>query len=178
MISKIISGGQTGVDIAALRAGMSRGIPTGGTMPKGFRTLAGPKPEWAAEFGLVEHASPAYPPRTYDNVRNADITIRIAVDFDSAGERCTQMAIDKYKRPQFDVYVIDMGTSIAALSSGGRYRASKEHTLGAANKIREVSDAIGRDVVVNFAGNSEKTARGIDRFAENVVRLIIEATCG
>jgi len=35
----VISGGQCGVDVAALRAAKSCGLRTGGMMPRGFRTL-------------------------------------------------------------------------------------------------------------------------------------------
>ena len=63
MLTKIISGGQTGVDAAALRAAKAVGIPTGGTAPKGWLTEDGPAP-WLAEYGLVESDSPFYPPRT------------------------------------------------------------------------------------------------------------------
>ena len=51
MIGKIISGGQTGVDQAALRAAKACGIPTGGWAPKGWRTEDGPAP-WLADLGL------------------------------------------------------------------------------------------------------------------------------
>jgi len=132
-------------------------------MPKGFRTLIGPRPDWAREFGLTEHASAAYPPRTYQNVRDSDITIRIALNFDSAGERCTAAAISRYGRPSLDVQW-----------TGRRFSVSE--IIGAANKILAVHAALKRPVVVNFAGNSEKTACGIERAAETFVRLVIR-TC-
>jgi hypothetical protein len=74
VLEKIISGGQTGGDQGGLFAGRDLGIPTGGTAPAGWRTQAG-SASWLASFGLVEHASNLYPPRTEDNVRNADGTI-------------------------------------------------------------------------------------------------------
>ncbi len=168
-IARIISGGQTGVDVAALRAAKARHVPTGGTMPKGFRTLIGSKPEWAREFGLEEHTSDKYPPRTYKNVRDADVTIRIAVDFESAGERCTMQAIQSYGRPWFDVHVRRAGRGLVA---------DQDDIFGAADKIHEVSAALGRPVVVNFAGNSEKTVPGLEAFAEGVVKMIIDASEG
>ncbi len=42
MIKKIISGGQTGADQAALDAAIKWDIPHGGWIPKGGRTEAGP----------------------------------------------------------------------------------------------------------------------------------------
>jgi hypothetical protein len=53
MIQRVISGGQTGVDQAALRAAKACGIPTGGWCPLGFLTEAGPMPA-LADFGLAE----------------------------------------------------------------------------------------------------------------------------
>jgi predicted Rossmann-fold nucleotide-binding protein len=38
MLTRVISGGQTGVDQAALRAAKTRGIATGGFAPKGWLT--------------------------------------------------------------------------------------------------------------------------------------------
>jgi len=165
-IARIISGGQTGVDIAALRAAKSRNIPTGGTMPKGFRTLNGPKPEWAREFGLQEHASASYPPRTYQNVRDADVTIRIAFDFDSAGERCTAKAIAQYGKPSADI----------RLRRGrGGLIADEEDIFEAASCICEASHKLYRNARVNIAGNSERTAPGIEAFAEGLVMMLIDA---
>ena len=79
MMERVISGGQTGADQAGLAAAKACGIPTGGWMPKGFLTTAGPAPELAAEFGLKEHSG-EYAERTGANVRDADATIRFAVD--------------------------------------------------------------------------------------------------
>ena len=74
---RIISGGQTGVDIAALRAAKAAGLPTGGWMPKGFPTAAGPRPDYAALYGMQETASDKYPERTRKNVEASDVTVVI-----------------------------------------------------------------------------------------------------
>ncbi len=166
-IARIISGGQTGVDIAALRAAKARRIPTGGTMPKGFRTLIGPMPEWALKFGLAEHTSPAYPPRTYQNVRDSDMTIRLALDFSSAGERCTRKAVDQYRKPLCDVSLRRHGTGLIV---------DESDVFMAGEFVQALSARLGRAVVVNFAGNSEKTVPGIERAAECFVKMIIDSS--
>ena len=51
------------------------GIPTGGFVPKGFLTEAGPRPDLAADYGLEETGTTAYPGRTQRNVRLADGTV-------------------------------------------------------------------------------------------------------
>ena len=47
MIERVISGGQTGADQAGLAVAKRLGIPTGGCMPKGWLTEAGPRPDFA-----------------------------------------------------------------------------------------------------------------------------------
>jgi hypothetical protein len=46
---------------------------------------------------IIEHASSGYAPRTYANATNSDVTIAIAVDYTTAGERLTHRAAgEKY----------------------------------------------------------------------------------
>lgn len=54
MLSKVISGGETGVDQAALEAAKACGIATGGTIGKGFMTESGSDPSLGEKYGLVE----------------------------------------------------------------------------------------------------------------------------
>lgn len=104
-VTKIISGAQIGADIAGLRAGKRLKLETGGWIPRGFKTKDGPRPEYASEYGIQEHDSPRYPPRTYRNVQDADGTVRFAYDFSSPGELCTLRAITEMGRPYFDAPV-------------------------------------------------------------------------
>ncbi len=74
LLKKIISGGQTGADRAALEAGKRLGYKTGGTVPRGYRTNTG-SDQSLKEFGVVEDASREYPPRTIKNVQDSDGTV-------------------------------------------------------------------------------------------------------
>ena len=74
-LRKIISGGQTGADQAGLFAAEDLGLETGGWMPLGCRTQAGPRPDLRLRFKMKESASAAYPPRTRFNVVESDGTI-------------------------------------------------------------------------------------------------------
>jgi hypothetical protein len=74
MISKIISGGQTGADQAGLFAARLLGIETGGFVPLGYMTEAGPAP-WLKEYGLVETPHREYQYRTVLNVQHSDATV-------------------------------------------------------------------------------------------------------
>jgi len=53
-LKKIISGGQTGADRAALEAAYSLGIQTGGIVPLGFITSDGKCPELGSKFHLKQ----------------------------------------------------------------------------------------------------------------------------
>src|SRR5580700_2308068 len=88
ILRKIISGGQTGADEAALRVAKELGLETSGWMPRGFRTEVGPRPDLALTYGLQEHHSGRYQPRTYSNVIFSDNTL-IFGNLNSPGCRLT-----------------------------------------------------------------------------------------
>jgi Icc protein len=71
-ISKIISGGQTGVDRAALDVAIALGIKHGGWCPKGRLSETGIIP---AHYLLTESNSDQYDERTALNVRDSDGTL-------------------------------------------------------------------------------------------------------
>ena len=72
MIEKIISGGQTGVDRAALDVAMELGIACGGWCPAGRHADDGPIP---ARYPLQETADIDHTVRTENNVRHSDATL-------------------------------------------------------------------------------------------------------
>jgi hypothetical protein len=83
-VARIVSGGQTGVDRAALDAALALGLPCGGWCPKGRRAEDGPIAE---RYPLLETDSPRYAARTRMNVLAADGTLilnRGALDGGSA----------------------------------------------------------------------------------------------
>jgi len=69
---KVISGGQTGVDRAALDAAGELGLPTGGWCPRGRRAEDGAIPD---HYPLTELPSAAYGARTRKNIAAADATL-------------------------------------------------------------------------------------------------------
>ena len=85
--------------MGGILAAVDLGIATGGVMPRGFRTEAGPRPEYAALYGAVEHASPDYPARTQANVEGSDATVVFASDPDGDGTRLTLDACAERGRP-------------------------------------------------------------------------------
>jgi len=68
----IVSGGQTGVDRAALDIALRHGLPIGGWCPKGRLAEDGPV---SPAYPLKETPSSAYEERTRWNVRDSDGTL-------------------------------------------------------------------------------------------------------
>jgi predicted Rossmann-fold nucleotide-binding protein len=88
IVEKVISGGQTGVDQAGLRAAKDSGISTGGWLPNGCITLEGSCPDLLELYSMQEHPRKGYPARTEANVRDSDGIIRFAENFKTSGEKC------------------------------------------------------------------------------------------
>lgn len=167
-IVKVISGGQTGVDQAGLRAAKACGLETGGTAPRGFRTDDGPAPWLAADYGLSEHASAEYPPRTADNVMSADATILFGAP--SPGTNLTHRLCVADRKPFVWVFW--------GLGTLGRYTPVGEwgtsHTPG---MVATWAMSIGKppcDLVLNIAGNRERSTPGISAVAEQYLRDVFE----
>lgn len=74
-VTKIISGGQSGADLAGLITAKKLGLETGGWTPKNFKTEDGPKPELGLIYGLKCLKSEKYPDRTKKNVDDSDGTL-------------------------------------------------------------------------------------------------------
>jgi hypothetical protein len=102
-LKRVTSGGQIGVDIAALKSAKKFGLKTGGHIPQGFITLDGLKPGYGWQYGLLDDCY-NYKERTWKNVHDADATLRIATDFTSRGEVCTLNAIRAYSKIHLDIF--------------------------------------------------------------------------
>ncbi len=96
IIKKIISGGQTGADQAALDASIKLGFPHGGWAPKGRKTEAGPLPE---KYNLQEMPTGSYPERTEQNVIDSDGTVIISHGKLTGGSKLTDKLAEKHLRP-------------------------------------------------------------------------------
>ncbi len=96
MIKKIVSGGQSGVDRAALDAALENGFPLGGWCPKGRPAEDGPIDE---KYPLKQTPSEAYSQRTQWNVRDSDGTLILARGDISGGTAFTAQAAKKLHKP-------------------------------------------------------------------------------
>lgn len=75
MIKRIISGGQTGADRAALDAAIHCNINHGGTVPKGRKAEDGEVPLW---YHMDELSTTSYPARTEKNILDSDGTLIVS----------------------------------------------------------------------------------------------------
>lgn len=99
---RIISGGQTGADRAALDWAIQHGIPHGGWCPKGRRADDGVIPDC---YNLVEAPGRNYRQRTTWNVRDADATLIITLHkILAGGSHYTAQQAKKLRRPWLHVF--------------------------------------------------------------------------
>jgi hypothetical protein len=98
MIEKVVSGGQTGVDRAALDAAVEAGIPVGGWCPKGRKAEDGVIPEG---YPLEELDSCRYSSRTERNVVDSDGTLILNKGPLSEGTKATYDFTVQHRKPSF-----------------------------------------------------------------------------
>ncbi len=143
---KIISGGQTGVDQAALRAARALGWPCGGWCPPRQNCESGTIPPQFALQETPQDCSPDAPHvrhslRTEWNVRDAEATLilRPAVGSPDPGTEWTARCAERFGRA---LLLCDPSDPPAAEKIAAWLRTRQVHTL-------------------NVAGPSEATAPGI-----------------
>jgi hypothetical protein len=93
---KIVSGGQTGVDRAALDVALALGISCGGWCPRGRLAEDGRIPD---RYPLKETATPDVAVRTEFNVANSDGTLILALGKPSGGTLFTIHCAQHHRRP-------------------------------------------------------------------------------
>lgn len=104
---KIISGGQTGVDRAALDAAIAIGLDYGGSIPLGRK----------AEDGFIdlryarlnELSTAAYGVRTEQNVMEGDATLVFTAGRCDGGTKLTVKLLKKHFKPYLLIYLANTG---------------------------------------------------------------------
>lgn len=145
---KIVSGGQTGVDRAALDAAIENGFKTGGWCPKGRLAEDGSIP---AGYELKETVSADYSERTGKNVAGSDGTLILNIGKLSGGTALTAQFAKRHCKPLF----------IRELSS----EDSNEAIL---DWVREK-----KIKVLNIAGPRESSSPGIYRKAFDFISELL-----
>jgi putative molybdenum carrier protein len=105
---EVVSGGQTGVDRAALDTALALGLPCGGWCPRGRRAEDGAVPD---RYPLRETPSAAYPERTEWNVRDSDGTLVLHRGRLRGGTALTLRLARRYRRP---AVAVDLAATPAA----------------------------------------------------------------
>ena len=147
-LRQIVSGGQTGVDRAALDVALELGIPAGGWCPRGRRAEDGPLP---ARYKLQETPSRRYAQRTRWNVRDSDGTLVLLLGGVRGGTALTLAAAEKQGRPML---VFDLEEPF----DGGAFREWLE-----AHRVARL----------NVAGPRESQRPGVYVQAAEALRLLL-----
>ena len=127
MIRKIISGGQTGADRAALDFAILHGIPHGGWVPRGRRTEDGTLLE---KYCLEEMPTLDYAQRTEKNVLSADGTLVVSHGYLKGGSALTVFLAEKHRKPCIHA---DLDEWPAEEAAGRIRRWLQEHRIGVLN---------------------------------------------
>lgn len=145
---EIVSGGQTGVDRAALDAAIACGLPHGGWCPRGRRAEDGRIPD---HYRLQEMPDENYAARTRQNVIDSDGTLILHRASLVTGTALTKQVAEQLGKP---LLVINL--------------ANAPH-------VREVVDWIQRNGIrrLNVAGPRESTEPGIYRQAYEFLRRLL-----
>lgn len=160
MIGKVISGGQTGADMGGLKGARDAGVETGGTAPAHYMTERG-RSSHLKEFGLVQHKSPKYPPRTVQNIHDSDLTLLFADKMDG-GSALTRDLCFKLKKPIFHISLSDMVDKQSFSEIVQWVKARHQN----------------KPLTVNVAGNRESKTPGIERMTRAFVARLLNKING
>lgn len=111
MIEKIVSGGQTGADRAALDFALAHGLRIGGWVPRG--RLAEDGRISAHYTGLIETESPDPAVRTQLNVRDSDATLILSHGPLSGGSLLTYQEATRTGKPVLHLDLEDLDHAAA-----------------------------------------------------------------
>ncbi|MCP3876188.1 MAG: hypothetical protein GY699_23980, partial [Desulfobacteraceae bacterium] len=103
MLNKIISGGQTGADRAALDVAIKFNIDHGGWIPKGRKAEDGPLP---SKYKLLEMDSTDYRERTKQNIIDSHGTAIISRGELTGGSKLTQNYAKVIGRPNCHINLV------------------------------------------------------------------------
>ena len=145
MIKKIISGGQTGADRAALDVALKLGIPYGGWIPKGRKTEKGPLPK---KYQLQEMPTDSYEARTEKNVQDSDGTLIIARGKLTGGTDYTRQMTLKRKKQILGIDLNLTGHYDAASLAASWIRLQHVQVLNVAGPRASEDRQIYSDVVI------------------------------
>lgn len=129
MLEKIISGGQTGADIAGIDAAIETGFPYDGWLPKDRKTESGPLSE---KYRMQEMTRGGYPKRTEQNVKDSDGTIIFTHQNLTGGSRLTANMAKSWGKPWLHINLSEIDQTEAILTLSGWLQENKTKVLNVA----------------------------------------------
>ena len=151
MVQKIISGGQTGVDRAALDFALENKIPCGGFCPRGRLAEDGIIP---AIYPLAETDSSVYEERTEANVLQSDGTFIIVPTLPLTGGTLYALQFAKKNNKPCFTLLIEKNLQEQKINFLKWFIE---------NKIR----------ILNIAGPRESTNQGISQKSKSILEIIL-----
>ncbi len=112
MLNKIISGGQTGADRAAIDLAIKLNIPHGGWIPKGRKTESGPL---SLKYRLKEMDTADYPSRTKQNIIDSHGTVIVTRGKLTGGSELTKVFAKVAGKPNCHIDLSNNDTFEAAI---------------------------------------------------------------
>ena len=115
MITRILSGGQTGADRAALDFAIKHHIPHGGWVPKGRKTEDGTLDQ---KYQLQKMPTDEYSKRTEKNIVDSDATLILSHASLTGGSALTQSLADKHGKPciHIDLSKVDIRKAVLIIN--------------------------------------------------------------
>lgn len=157
-VIEVWSGGQTGVDRAALDVALELGLPIGGWVPRGRLAEDGRVP---ARYGQLREAdSPDYALRTQLNVQHTHATLVLTWGPASGGTKDTEVIARQLDRPVLEIDLVAVDLPVAA-ETAGRWLAGLNHP--------------GQVLRLNVAGPRASQAPGAYDRARQLLRLLLGA---
>lgn len=154
-LERIMSGGQTGADRAALEVAIELEIPHGGWCPAGRRAEDGVIPE---RFLLSETRSTSYLVRNEWNVRDSDATVIFTMKPPQGGSLWTIHYANMHRRPYIHLNLMRFSLKEAS--------AQLLRFLNRNPKIR----------CLNIAGSRESTSSGIFSRVKEILLISAETS--
>ena len=159
IVTKLVSGGQTGVDRGALEAAIESGFDYGGWVPKGRKCEDGPLE--AAFDKMSEMTTVDYLKRTERNVVDSDATVVLCHGMPTGGTRRTVGFCQKHGRPCC-IFDLDAGDPDDTPSSN-----LFDEVVYLAWLCRKDS------IILNCAGPRESKSPGIQAEARRIFKYLI-----
>ena len=162
MINKIVSGGQTGVDRAALDVAIHFGIPHGGWCPRGRRAEDG---KILPIYQLQETDSSNYAERTEKNVIDSDGTLILHLGPLTGGTLLTSQLAKRWSKPCLAIDLASPADSPGVTMDPN----GTDMPLAFDDWIRENGVE-----TLNVAGPRESTAPGIGQMARKFLFSLLD----